>query len=727
MLDDQSKQVFREEAADLLGELETTLLEMDKTPRDAGLINRVFRALHTIKGSGSMFGFEDIADFTHEVETVFMQVRDGALAVTPALIGLLFRTRDHVQKLLDAAQGGPPADPEAMAAILVELNTLASAKAEPAAPSPAPSPAQASVPAPAASEPAPAAPPGLNTLRIRLKPKSKDVPASFTIAPLLAEIGNLGQCQTVANAQGVPELNDLDPKLLYLWWDVTLTTGAAEDQVRDVFYFTDADLDVQFVAGPAAGEAPPAEPFLTPDTHLPEPAEEETPPKKLGEILVEEGHIKPEDLREALSRQKPIGEILAESGKVPRAVIDQAVAKQAEEKEEQAAKKQKEAAQSIRVAAEKLDQLVNLVGELVIVQAQISQVVGARADPTLTTLSEQLERLSDELRDSTLGIRMLPMGTTFSKFRRLVRDLSSELGKEIKLNTQGAETELDKTVIERLGDPLVHLLRNSIDHGIETPEERRAAGKPAEGTILLSAEHSGGEVLIRIDDDGKGIDAEAVRRKAVEKGLIAADADLPERDIYKLIFEPGFSTAKKVTNVSGRGVGMDVVKRAIEALRGNIEIHSEKDKGTSIIVRLPLTLAIIEGLQVQVGDECFVIPLSLVEECVELDWRASEGSEGKQLLHLRGELVPYIHLRRWFAIDGERPVLEQVVITGVEGRRMGVAVDHVIGEHQTVIKTLGRVYKDVQGVSGATIKGDGTIALILDVPGLVRSVLAQVA
>jgi two-component system chemotaxis sensor kinase CheA len=432
-------------------------------------------------------------------------------------------------------------------------------------------------------------------------------------------------------------------------------------------------------------------------------------------------------LEQALGQQKPIGKILTEAGLVSEAQVEQAIVRQQQAREATAARQQKDAGTSLRVAADKLDRLVDLVGELVIVQAQVSQIVTERSDPILTILAEQLERLSNDLRDSTLGIRMLPIGTAFSKFRRLVRDLSSELGKEIELVTRGEETELDKTVLERLGDPLVHLIRNSIDHGIDPPEVRKAAGKRPGGQILLEAEHSGSEVLIRITDDGKGMNADLLRQKAVEKGLIAAEAELSEQEALKLIFLPGFSTAAKVTNISGRGVGMDVVHRAIDALRGAIEIKSKPGQGTTITIRLPLTLAIIEGLQVQCADSYYVIPLSLVEECVELQSKDVDPTRNQQIIHLRGELVPYIHLRRWFQMDGEPPSIEQIVITGVEGQRIGIVVDRVVGEHQTVIKSLGRVYRDVEGISGATIKGDGTLALILDVPRLVRSVIAEIS
>jgi len=724
MSDDLNRQMFREEAYDLLGELETTLLELEQSPQDLDVVNRVFRALHTIKGSGSMFGFDGVAAFTHEVETVFDMVRNEELAVSTDLLNLVFRARDHIQKMLDA--DGGEVDAEARQEILEGLSRV-SLGAQPApepAPEPVPEPASEPAAEPAAEAAAEAAPEvpappaqappaqiqeaapqaGDGTLyRLRVRLRQAEGGTRPDLAPVFEELARLGLCgEPLEETAGEEQA-----------WSLDLRTTASEENIRDVFFFSEHPLEVEIVVeGREPASAP--EPLFV----------EEPEHRKLGEILVDEGVIGRDDLAEALSLQKPIGQILVETGKAPKDEVEKAAAKQAKGREAQAAKGPAEAASSIRVAAEKLDCLVDLVGELVIVQAQISQVVGERADPVLTALSEELERLSDALRDSTLGIRMLPIGTTFSKYRRLVRDLSAEFGKDITLATQGAETELDKTVIERLGDPLMHLLRNSIDHGIESPQERLAAGKPAQGTILLAAEHSGGEVLIRISDDGRGMDPEAIRAKAVEKGLIAADAELTNKELFKLIFEPGFSTAKKLTSVSGRGVGMDVVKRAIDSLRGTVEIRSEKGKGSTITVRLPLTLAIIDGLQVCVGGDFFVIPLSLVEECVELLRQDVEEAGNQRILYLRGEIVPYLSLREWFGINGAPPAIEQIVITRVEGSRVGIVVDSVIGEHQTVIKTLGRVYKDVEGISGATIKGDGSIALIIDVPRLLRGVVA---
>ncbi len=736
MNDDSNKQIYRDEAYELLGELETTLLELEQNSEDADLTNRVFRALHTIKGSGAMFGFDDIADFTHEVETVFERVRSGEIPVTKELISLVFMARDHIQVLLDASCDDSEVDVSAVGTILGGLHRLAAGESVELdmalAPGEEPEPEPVEEPAPEAAEEsvveeaAPgsvseeAAEPGrAQGLRVHFIPKDPSAASDgYDPRSLLDELCKLGSCLIKADASKVPGLDKLDPSALYLGWEVVFSDSVEESSVREVFFFSDLDMDVTVEALDQARVHELKDEWRKAEEELDEA------PKKIGELLLESGDVNPEDLEEALAQQKPLGKILTDSGKVSEEAVERAVKKQEEQRKSKAVQVKQEAASSLRVAADKLDSLVDLVGELVIVQARISQLVSERSDPQLTVVSEELERLSDELRDSTLSIRMLPIGTTFAKFRRLVRDLSSDLDKEIELVTEGGETELDKTVLERLGDPLVHLLRNSIDHGLETPGERQEAGKERTGNIVLAAEHSGGEVLIRIEDDGKGINADAIRAKALERGLISPDAELDDKEAFKLIFEPGFSTAKKVTNVSGRGVGMDVVKRAIDSLRGTIDIDSTLGKGTIITIRLPLTLAIIDGLQVQVGNEFFVIPLSLVEECVEHKDREAEVA-GRSILDLRGEIVPYVTLRYWFDINGGRPDIEQIVVTGVEGRRVGIVVDHVIGEHQTVIKSLGKVYKDVPGVSGATIKGDGTIALILDVPALVRKVASE--
>jgi two-component system, chemotaxis family, sensor kinase CheA len=331
-----------------------------------------------------------------------------------------------------------------------------------------------------------------------------------------------------------------------------------------------------------------------------------------------------------------------------------------------------------------------------------------------------VERLTGNRRDEAMSIRMMPIGTTFSRFKRLVRDLAQELGKEVVLVTEGAETELDKTVIERLGDPLMHLIRNSIDHGIEAPEARTHAGKPAAGTVVLSAAHSGAHVLIQIRDDGAGFDLETIRAKAVERGLVREGEVLSEKELLALIFMPGFSTAKTVTSISGRGVGLDVVKRSMDSLGGTIMIRNNEGAGTTMVLKLPLTLAIIDGFLTEVGTERYVFPLSMVEECVELTKAGSATGNGKHMINVRGHVVPYVRLREQFAITGMPPSIEQIVIARLDDKRVGFVVDRVVGGHQTVIKNLGAFYQEVKGLSGATILGDGTVALVLDVPKLVQ-------
>ena len=691
---DQHRQAFKEEAYELLAELETSLLELEERPDDVDLIGRVFRAMHTIKGSGSMFGFDDIASFTHEVETVFDMVRNGKLQVTKRLVNLTLAARDQIKAMLDQADEGGGGALQGSAEIIEGLRELAGFCASAATP----------VQKPAEK----AAHRDKVTYRIRFVP-SRDIFASGSNPlALLNELRELGACNVVAQTSEFPSLEEINPEACYVYWDVILTTDQGENAIRDVFIFVedDCELKIETVAEHSG--------FDEPQDY-----------KKLGEILLERGDITPQEMAEVLAQQRRFGELAISSGILHEGKIQSALIEQKHVKEIRQEKQNVEAASSIRVPAERLDLLVNLVGEMVTVQARLSQTANQRADAELLAIAEEVERLTAELRDSALNIRMLPIGSTFSKFKRLVRDLSSELGKQIEMTTEGEETELDKTVIERLNDPLVHLIRNSIDHGIELPDARLAAGKPSHGTVHLAAVHSGDSVLITIEDDGAGLDKEAIRAKALEKGIIVASAELSEKELFSLIFAPGFSTAKKVSSVSGRGVGMDVVKRAIEALRGSIDISSVRGQGTRITVRIPLTLAIIESLLVKIGDDSFMLPLSLVDECVELTREDVARSHGRNLARVREHLVPYIPLRERFSIKGKCPDIEQIVITQVNGVRVGFVVDHVIGEHQTVIKSLGRAYKDVEGVSGATILGDGSVALILDIPQLVQAVEAE--
>jgi len=640
-------ETFMEEAHEILGRLEVSLLELEKNPSAADLIDSVFRDLHTLKGSGGMAGFDAVADFVHEIETVFDIVRDGRLSVGRELIDLTLSARDHVAWLIEEGPTFSGVDSVAgriVSAIRVFLPTESEERTADEKDSNRKENGT------------------LSTFRIVFKPNRDIFSKGLNPLPLLDELRRLGDCSISVIAEEIPNLDEIDPELCYVGWEITLVTSSDINAVRDVFIFFEDDADL--LIEPLGMEGIPA-----------------------GTDHLSESSIPLED--EKVNTEAPNKQERGTQG-------------------------------SIRVRAEKIDSLVNLIGELVTVQARLSQIAGNRNDPEILAVAEEVERLTGNLRDEVLDIRMLPIGLTFGKFKRLVRDLSDEVGKEIRLVTDGGATELDKTVIDRLQDPLVHLIRNSIDHGIETPDVRIGRNKPSFGTVFLSASHSGATVRIEIRDDGSGLDTERIRAKAIERGLIDSETQFSEKDIHNLIFLPGFSTASEVTNLSGRGVGLDVLRQSIEELRGSIEVASALGEGTAFILKLPLTLAIIDGLLVRVGEELFVMPLSAVEECVELKRSEREKAGERHLANVRGEIVPYVRLRDRFRISGALPESELIVIAGNDGHRVGFIVDDVVGTYQTVIKSLGKVYQNVSGLSGATILGDGRVALILDLPAIVK-------
>lgn len=695
-MDDLNKfiETYSQEAEELLNEIEETVLEIEESPDNADAINRLFRAFHTIKGSGSMFGFNEIADFTHHVETILDMVRNGMLPVTKGLNDLMLKAKDHIEWILACRRNGEPVDIGKGQCIISDLNKLI-LKDQPCV--------NESIAYESDDRETQQKMPE-KTYRICIRP-SRGLFANGTDPSLLLdEIRALGECRVTPLLKDIPSLYDLDPEGCYLAWDIILTTQEHVDRIKDIFIFVEDEcgVDIDLI-------------------DIEDESLDELPTKRLGEILVDRNDISEDKLNDVLHRQKRIGEMLVESGLADRQKIDSALVEQGHINNIKERRREGKSASCIRVASSKLDTLVDLVGELVTMEARLSRISSTIDNSDLISVVEEAERLTGELRDNTMSIRMMQIGTTFSKFKRLVRDLSRELGKEIELVTEGADTELDKTVIERLDDPLVHLIRNCIDHGIEPTEVRVAAGKPAVGKILLSARHSGANVLIEINDDGAGLDRESIYLKAVEKGILPANADLPDKDIFDCIFAPGFSTAQRVTNVSGRGVGMDVVRKSIDELRGTIEIKSIKNSGTSILIKLPLTLVIIEGLLVEIGQEQFVLPISIVRECVELSREDNNKNRGRDIANIRGDIVPYIRLRNEFEIHASPPELEQIVVTGTNGSRIGFVVDRVIGEHQTVIKNLGKFFRDVKGISGATILGDGKIALIIDTQKLVEN------
>jgi two-component system chemotaxis sensor kinase CheA len=647
---DQFKESFREEAREVLVDLEAGLLELNENRGNEELVGRVFRALHTIKGSGSMFGFEDLAAFTHNLETAFDEVRNGRLEVGSELIDLTLSALDQIRAMLEEREG--PEEAAARAEILVKVRKLASI-AE-------------SVPKTSVRPCAQAAPSGdpMRQWSIRFAPGPDLLLTGANPLLLFAELRQLGGLSVKGSMEMLPSLAELDPERCYVSWEMVLAAPVDRDALHDVFIFVEDSCELVI-----------------------EPAVNSESDAQTSEAV-------------AIALNEP------RAGSGGRRVYDKP-----------------DSVSSLRVPAAKLDQFVDLVGELVTVQARLAELATRHDDPEVAEVSEEVERLTSALRENSMNIRMTPIRATFEKFRRLIHDLARDLGKDVELTMEGADTELDKTVIEQLGDPLMHLIRNSMDHGIEGRELRLARGKIATARIHLSASHSGASVLVAVADDGGGINAEAVRQRAIAKGLVAADAQLTEAETFALIFQPGFSTAAQVTDVSGRGVGMDVVRQRVEGLRGSIDVASKPGLGTSVTLRLPLTLAIIDGLLVAVDDACFVLPLACTLECIELSSADIQRANGKHVADVRGEIVPYIRLREHFNVRTARPELEQIMVVETGEGRFGIVVDRVLGNCQTVIKTLGRVYRHVQEVSGATILGNGTVALILDPERLVQDAL----
>jgi len=652
--------VFRTEAAELLEQVELGLLDLTRDLTDRAQIDAVFRGLHTLKGSGAMFGFDALAAFTHHCETAFDRVRKGDVPATQELVSAVLAAQDHMRSLLER----PNSDHDDVSAALLE-NLHRAVNGDSAAPVPVPT----AVAAKAAQPVAAAA--GVSEWRLRFSLPANAMVNGTNPVALLDELRELGECRIIADTTAVPDFESLDPSEIHVAWSVTLKTSHGRSEIEDVFIFVMDEMTLEIAEVVAEAPATPAA-----------------------------------DVTAAVEKPVAPSDAVAATS-APAAANDSKQGKAAAPSE------------NVRVPAERLDEMMDRVGELVIAQSRLTQLAGSTADLGLRSVSEEIERLSGELRDTMMVLRMMPVASLFSRFRRLVHDLSRETGKEIELITEGETTEVDKTVIDRLADPLVHLVRNSIDHGLEQPADRVAAGKPTKGQVLLSAHQTGGEVIITIKDDGRGINRERVRAKAESSGIIQPGATLTDQELLQLIFEPGFSTAATVTNLSGRGVGMDVVKKTVEALRGTIDVTSRPGEGSEVSLRIPLTLAIIEGLLVRVGKGSYVIPLSAVEECLEISIEEDLRSRGRSFISLRDSLVPFLRLRELFYTGTQPDQHQKVVVISTGTERVGLVVDQIIGDHQTVIKSMSKLHHDVVTFSGATILGDGSVALILDVAHLV--------
>jgi len=722
--------IFFTESREMLETFEGCLLNLEKDFTDEESIHALFRAAHTIKGSSGMFGFEEIERFTHAVENLLDLVRKKELSLGSELISILLDCHDYISQIINLFDGnGEVKLPDGLALkrdmLMEELKKyIEGAKAGQdaageARPSPGALEEEESVMSADPGDEFVASPYWHISLRFKQSIFVDGLdPQSFI--SYLNEIGKIEQVMVLAH--DVTAFGDIDPELCYLGFEIVFNAQTTKETIENVFDFLSEDCELRILPpGSNIRE------YVTLINELPEK------PMHIGEILREIGSLTETELRRALSLQeemfgeklspdqyeskKPIGEIMVQEKMVQRPVLDAALEKQKDIKKNEELKKK-----SIRVDAFKLDNLINLIGELVITGANVKQLAEGSGNSELNEAVSTMSRLIEDVRDSTMNIRMVQIGETFKRYERIVRDLSKERGKNIELVISGGETELDKTLIEKISDPMMHLIRNAVDHGIGTQEERTAQGKPAKGTIYLNSYNETGSIVIEVSDDGNGLNKRKIYDKALQQGLIAEGQTVTDEELFRLIFAPGFSTAEKVTNISGRGVGMDVVKKNIESLRGQIELESVEGEGTTVRIHLPLTLAIIDGFMVQVGKSYYILPLDMVVECNEITEQEIEGKDAGNFMNLRGEVLPFMSLREFFNEESEKATRSNIVVTEYGRKKAGFVVDRPIGEFQTVIKPMGKIFKNLKWASGATILGTGDVAMILDVPMLIQYV-----
>ncbi|MBI5109172.1 MAG: chemotaxis protein CheA [Rhodocyclales bacterium] len=712
---DEVLNVFSVEAREQLEAMESGLMQLEQGDRDPETINAVFRAAHTIKGGAGVVEIHSVEKFTHVLENVLDRLRNGEIEVSGEMISALLLGCDHIGVLLDLVAGGQmEADADtarAGADISEQLKPfLGQRKAEAGKLTEAESDVQREDSAAAVND----------CWHISLRFGRNVLKNGMDPLAFLRYLLNLGEIANMATlTDALPDADEMDPELCYLGFEISFRSHASKAAIERVFDFCRDDCELHILPPNSKVEE-----FLGLIEALPE----ET--MRLGEILVKSGALTREELDTGLKRQStakvgadgtaplpPLGNILIQQNSVQPEIVEAAAAKQKTVSEKKAAE-----ASLIRIHADKLDQLIDLVGELVIAGASANLLAKKSGEATLVEATSVLSRLVESIRDSALQLRMVQIGETFNRFHRVARDVSKELNKEIELVINGAETELDKSVVEKIGDPLMHLVRNAMDHGIESAAVRAAAGKPVRGRVELNAFHDSGSIVIEVVDDGGGLNKDRIQAKAIEKGVIQAGETLSDQEVVNLIFEPGFSTVEKVTNLSGRGVGMDVVRKNITALRGSVDVRTEPSAGSRFTIRLPLTLAIIDGFLTGVGKASYVIPLDMVIECIEL----ADTSANRDYINLRGEVLPFVRLRELFEVSGERPTRENVVVVQYAGQKAGIVVDQLLGEFQTVIKPLGTLFRNMRGIGGSTILGSGEVALILDVQALVsRSAMAE--
>lgn len=701
--------VFFIESREMLEDMENGLLDIEKDISDIASIPAIFRAVHTIKGSAGMFGFNDIGDFAHIVENLLDKIRNDEIGITSEMVGLLFDCHDHIIKLLDYFDANREKDINSelykgSQIFLKKLNSYLPDSAEEIH--------KESGDLDIESE--------LNDTYVKNECwhvslrfqkgifKSGMDPQSFIT--YLSQMGKIVKIITITDS--IPSVKKIDPEECYLGFEINFMGYTTKERIEEVFEFIQDDCIIRIL---------PPKSNLNEYVRLIDELPEET--MYMGEILTEIGSLTKKELSVALKLQddlkkekkKRIGEIVVDEKMVHQPVIEAAINKQSSIK-----KAEEKIKKTMRIDTTKLDMLINLVGELVISSSNMDRLINETGNSAMTNAFAQMSRLINSIRESSMNIRMVEIGDSFKRFERVVRDISQEKGKKVDFLFHGGETELDKTIIEKVTDPLMHLVRNAVDHGVETPDIRAAKGKPERGVVKLNAYNEAGNIVIEITDDGAGLDKKRIIEKAIERGLLTAeDTDsITNEKIDELIFLPGFSTAEKVTEISGRGVGMDVVKKNIESLRGSIVIKSEEGKGTAVRIILPLTLAIIDGFLVRAGGLFCVLPLNTVVECNDSDDDEITISDRGDYIYFRDEIIPFVKMKDFLQSEEKDGAEEKIVIVRYADKKMAFIVDEAFGEFQTVIKPLGRIFNKIEWISGATILGGGEIGLILDVSKL---------